>query len=124
MWARKTDELGDLLEELVPSLLPLGVLVVRNASFALPLGLADENARRCAFGSGSLTQLLPSRRAETQVSQNATSVGDDPTARDVLGENPAVLDTGLLGEDGKVREDVDGGDVGCEQEKTLLSLSE
>lgn len=64
--ARKTDELGDLLEELVPSLLPLGVLVVRNASFALPLGLADENARRCALGSGSLTQLLPSSRAETQ----------------------------------------------------------
>jgi hypothetical protein len=60
-----THELGDLLEKLVPSLLPVGVLaVIGRASFALTLSLADEDARRRPLGAGSLAELLPAGRAE------------------------------------------------------------
>lgn len=43
----------------------------------------------------------------------------------LLAQDPAVLDAlGLLGEDGEVREHVDGGDVGRKEEETLLALPE
>jgi len=44
--------------------------------------------------------------------------------RDSLGKDPNVRDGGLLSEDGEMGKDVDGGDVGGEEKKSLLSFTE